>query len=327
MPATIKPAALMPGGRIAVVATASPAEPDRVRKGVEELQRLGYRVAPSAGALTPEGYFAGSITGRRSELLAALDDPDCAAVIAARGGYGSTYLLDGLETSLPASPKILLGHSDLTCLQVYLWQKRGWVTFYGPMVAAGFDQGAEAAGGYDHNSFQSAVVQSERGWALDLGGEAIVSGDAEGVLLGGCLTLIRSTIGTPWELDTRGTILLLEDRALKPYQMDRALMHLKQAGKFAGVKGIILGEFPEWGTAGEQEGTPRAVAVRVLGALGIPVVWGAAVGHTPRPMLTLPLGIRCRLRATRSGLLEFLEVAVTSLKLRVVPRQKEGGQA
>jgi muramoyltetrapeptide carboxypeptidase len=248
-------------------------------------------------------------------------------VIAARGGYGSTYLLDGLEPSLPVTAKIVMGHSDLTCLQVYLWQKRGWVTFYGPMLAAGFDKGAEAAGGYDSNSFQSALTQSERGWALDLGGEAMAAGDAEGVLLGGCLTLIRSTIGTPWELDTRGAILLLEDRALKPYQLDRALMHLKQAGKFSGVKGIILGEFPEWGPGDKQEVTPRAVADRVLGALGIPVVWGAAVGHTPRPMLTLPLGIRCRLRATGSGLLEFLEPAVTSPKSRAMPRQKEGGQA
>jgi len=319
MPAAIKPQALTPDARVRVVATASPAEDERLRAGVGELRRLGYQVEESAGLRAAAGYFAGEETLRRNELVAALADPNCRAVVASRGGYGSSYLLDNLDAALPSAPKILIGHSDVTCLQAYLWQKRGWVTFYGPMVAAGFDKGENAVGGYDAESLRLALTETRQGWTLDLRGESLSPGEAEGTLLGGCLTLLRSTIGTPWELDTRGAILLVEDIALKPYQMDRALMHLKQAGKLDGVKGIILGEFPDWGQESGQSVPPREVAQRVLAPLGIPIVWGAAVGHTPRPMLTVPLGMRCRLRAAGSGALEFLEPAVISAKGRASP--------
>jgi len=319
MPAATKPQALTPGARVRVVATASPAEEDRLRRGVQELERLGYQVEQSAALRAAAGYFAGDAKLRRSELVAALSDPNCGAAIASRGGFGSTYLLDGLDAALSATPKILMGHSDVTSLQVYLWQKLGWVTFYGPMVAAGFDKGANVPGGYDAESLRLALTQTRQGWTLDLRGESLVSGDADGILLGGCLTLLRSTLATAWELDTRGAILLLEDIALKPYQMDRALMHLKQAGKLDGVKGIILGEFPEWGQETGQSVLPREVAMRILAPLRVPVVWGAAVGHTPRPMLTLPLGARCRLRASGSGALEFLEPAVIPPKGHASP--------
>jgi muramoyltetrapeptide carboxypeptidase len=143
-------------------------------------------------------------------------------------------------------------------------------------------------------------------------GEPLVPGSVEGVILGGCLTLVQTTLGTPWELDTHGAVLVLEDRGMKPYQVDRALMHLKQAGKFKAVAGIILGDFPECDTPAGTESV-RDVADRVLSPLGVPVVWGAAVGHTQRPMLTLPLGVRAHLSVsgTASGetQLEILESA------------------
>jgi muramoyltetrapeptide carboxypeptidase len=122
--------------------------------------------------------------------------------------------------------------------------------------------------------------------------------------------LLEATLGTPWELDTRGSILVLEDRGMKPFQVDRILTHLRQAGKFTAVRAIVLGEFPD--SAPTVAGSPsvRDVARRILGALKIPVVWGARVGHTPRPMLTLPLGVRARLRAKGAGMLEILEPAV-----------------
>jgi muramoyltetrapeptide carboxypeptidase len=139
----------------------------------------------------------------------------------------------------------------------------------------------------------------------------MVPGTADGTLLGGCLTLIETALGTPWELDTHGAILVLEDRGMKPWQVDRALMHLKQAGKFRGVSGIVLGDFPECeGPEGSE--TVRDVVRRVLGALGFPVVWGAAIGHTARPALTLPLGVRARLRSDDAARLEILEPACKS---------------
>jgi muramoyltetrapeptide carboxypeptidase len=129
-------------------------------------------------------------------------------------------------------------------------------------------------------------------------------------VLGGAMTLVEATIGTPWELDTRDTILVLEDRAMKPYQIDRVLMHFKQAGKFEGVRGIVLGDFPECEPPVAGSPTVRDVCARILGELEVPIVFGAPVGHTARPMLTLPLGVQARLRASEEGMLEILEPAV-----------------
>jgi len=121
---------------------------------------------------------------------------------------------------------------------------------------------------------------------------------------------VEAAIGTPWELDTKDSILLLEDRGMKPYAVDRVLMHLKQAGKFEGVKGIVLGEFPDSPPTVAGAPTVKEVCSRILRPLGIPIVFGAPVGHTPRPMLTIPLGIKARLDADGDGTLEFLESAV-----------------
>jgi muramoyltetrapeptide carboxypeptidase len=232
------------------------------------------------------------------------------ALVAVRGGYGSNYLLDNLAIERAHSPKVILGYSDLTSLQAYLWKQYSWIGFYGPMLAAGLDAGDGAPSGYDRESLLAAVGKTDAGWTLRLRGETLIAGEAEGRVLGGCLTMVETTLGTPWELDTRGSILLLEDRGMKPWQVDRALMHLKQAGKFEGVRGIVLGEFPDGGPIMSGSATVRDVCARILGALGVPIVYGAAVGHTPRPMLTVPLGVRARLSAEGEGQLEILEPAV-----------------
>jgi len=305
----LKPRALPPGAQIYIASPASPAEPKRLERGMEELARLGYLSACHSNASDVQGYFAWSVEGRVEEFETALTKPEWNAIFCLRGGYGATYLLDHLDPRRWPAPKIILGHSDFTSLQVFLWQKRGWVTFFGPMVAAGFDAGPA---GYDADTFMRAMTETRTGWSVCLQGEPLVGGEAEGVLLGGCLTLVETTLGTPWELDTAGSILLLEDRAMKPYQVDRALMHLKQAGKLKGVRGVVLGEFPESEPPEASGPTVRDVAQRIVGELGVPVVWGAAVGHTLRPMLTLPLGVRARLRAAGSPQLDILEPAVTA---------------
>ena len=304
-----KPPALRPGDAIRILSLASPVEKCLVEKGRAELERLGYGVElDDESVLAREGYFAGSVANRSNALEHALTEPQSAAIICSRGGYGSNYLLDRLKID-PSSPKILLGHSDITSLQIYLWQKFGWVTFHGPMAASGFANGAGAPNGYDRESLLHAVSETGKGWSIKLDGECMVSGSAEGVLLGGCLTLIRTSLGTPWELDTRGAVLVIEDRGMKPYQVDRALMHLKQAGKFDGIAGIVLGDFPECEAPGQSEPV-RTVAQRVLGSLGVPIVWGAAVGHTARPMLTLPFGVRARVTsAEQRTQLEILDPA------------------
>ena len=311
-----KPKALHTGARFSVFAPSSPAGPAETAAGIVELERLGFVAAPQCGEpqLAPsDGYFAASAEHRLQEFLNALRDPKSEALIAVRGGYGSNYLLGpNVMGKFPQEgpPKCLIGFSDLTTLQIFLWQTLHWVTFYGPMVATGFMQGANSVKGYELNSFLRAIGDTASGWSIRLHAESLFAGEAEGVALGGCLTLLQATIGTPWDLETRDSILVLEDTGMKPYQVDRALMHLLQAGKFEGVRGIVLGEFPGGTPLVSGSPTIREVCNRILGPLKIPIVFGAPVGHTERPMLTVPLGIRAKLRATGEGTLEFLEPAV-----------------
>lgn len=306
-----RPKALAPGSRLGVFAPASPAESIETIAGLAELKRHDFQVVANQDS-KPEGYFAGSALECAKAFLGTVSSDQVDGLIALRGGYGSTYLLDfELEKSLTI-PKTVIGFSDITSLQIYLWQRCGWVTFYGPMVAAGLNSGAGARKGYDEASFLQAIGKSEAGWKLRLRGEAVLAGRAIGRVLGGCMTMMEATIGTPWELDTRDSILVLEDRAMKPYQVDRVLMHLKQAGKLKNVRGMVLGEFPESEPSSPGSPSVREVCARILRPLGVPIVFGAPVGHTPRPMLTLPLGIQARLDAHGEGTLEFLEPAVTA---------------
>jgi len=306
----LKPPALRCGDSVRVVSLASPVDEERLERGCAELARLGYVVkADRLRILAREGFFAGSKSDRVQALTQALCEAESRAIFCARGGYGSNYLLDALQ-DLQARPKILCGFSDITSVQIWAWQKFKWATFYGPMVGSGLDCGADSRGGYDHGSFTRAITETNKGWAIDLRGESLAPGVAEGILLGGCLTLVQTSLGTPWELDTNGAILILEDRDMKPYQVDRALMHLKQAGKFDGATGVILGEFPGCDAPAGTE-TVKDVARRILGGLKLPVLWGAPIGHTDRPMLTLPLGVRARLAANEAGKLEIFEAAVS----------------
>jgi len=308
MPQPIKPPALHPGDTIRILSLSSPVEEARVESGCEELARLGYKTSSDrTSVLARDGFFAGSATDRLAALKQALADPTVHAVCFTRGGYGANYLLEDLSVAL-AKPKVLLGYSDLTSLQIFLWQKFRWVGFYGPMAASGFDKGAGAPQGYDRDSLTRALTETKQEWSIDLHGEALASGRKEGILLGGCLTLVETTLGTPWELDTSGAILVLEDRGMKPWQVDRALMHLKQTGKLRNLGGIVLGDFPDCeGPAGSE--TVKDVARRILVPLGCPIVWGAPIGHTQRAILTLPLGVRARLSTEGSPRLEILESA------------------
>ncbi len=305
-----KPKALERGARVAVFAPASSGSEAKAAAGVAELRRLGF-AAEMPATQRSEGYFAASAEARRAEFVRLLGDKQVDGLIGLRGGYGSNYLLDGSLASAASEPKAVIGFSDLSSLQIFFWQQCRWVTFYGPMAAAGFDAGAGAPGGYDEESLRVSISELSTGWKISLRGEALVGGEAEGRLLGGAMTMVEATFGTPWELDTRGAILILEDRGMRPYQVDRVLMHFRQAGKLDGVKGIVLGDFPECEPPVAGSPTVRDVCARILGPLGVPVVFGAPVGHTLRPMLTVPLGVNARLHSQGDGMLEVLEPAVT----------------
>jgi muramoyltetrapeptide carboxypeptidase len=307
---TRKPKALRAGSRLRVIAPASPGDQADAGRGLAELERLGFSVELPLQAVS-EGYFAASTEERRAEFVKALTDDRVDGVITLRGGYGSNYLLDERLVAELGRQKCLIGFSDVTSLQIFLWQRCGWTSVYGPMAAAGLAAGAGCEKGYDEASFLNAIGKTDGGWQIALRADILRPGEAEGTLLGGCLTLLETTLGTPWELDTRDSILALEDRGMKPWQVDRALIHLRQAGKFEGVRGIVLGDFPDCNPPIEGSPTVREVCDRILKPLGIPIVFGAPIGHTLKPMLTLPLGVRAQIRATAGGSLEILEPAVT----------------
>ena len=306
--APAKPRALRAGARLAVISPASPGDESQAERGLVELEQLGFAVQRRRDAQS-EGYFAAPITERRAELVRALTNDGIDGVISVRGGYGSNYLLDERLDADLGQPKCLIGYSDLTSLQIFLWQRRRWTSVYGPMLAA-LAAGAKSENGYDRESLLNAIAKADSGWLVLLHSETLCPGAAEGRLLGGCMTLVETTLGTPWELDTRDAILLLEDRGMKPWQVDRALMHLKQAGKFDRVRGIVLGDFPDCEPPIAGSPSVRDVCARILSPLGIPIVFSAPVGHTRRPMLTLPLGVRARLQSKGEGTLEILEPAV-----------------
>ncbi len=294
MPDRIKPRALRTGGTIGIAAPGSPVQREMLLKGAAELERLGYRVRYRDDIFASEGLFAGSHERRTAEFLEMLEDPSVDAIVCARGGYGCNYVAERLlSRPLPAA-KIVVGCSDVTTLLGTLWKRAGWITFHGPMAAGDFARGA-----YDAQSFALATQGAQREWQAGVA-QALVPGRAEGLLLGGCLSLLAASLGTPREIDWPDSIVFLEDVGEKAYRLDRLLFHLREAGKFEGVRGIVFGEMKD---CPDAEATIR----RVLGELKIPMAFGLPSGHTNGGSICLPLGVAARLE---DGRLTILEEAV-----------------
>jgi muramoyltetrapeptide carboxypeptidase len=309
IPKLEKPRALRKGSRLGIVSPSSPADAAAISAGIAELRRLNFQIEEAA-PMESQGYFAGSHSERLQQFCKTVHDKQVDGVIATRGGYGANYLIDsGLSTRLQR-PKCIVGFSDLNIVQLLMAEVRGWAGFYGPMVATGFNHGADRPSGYDLLSFLQAVGETKAKWEIPLRGQALASGSAAGRLVGGCLTMLQTTLGTGFEPNTSGAILLLEDRGMKPYQVDRALRHLYQAGMFEKAVGVILGDFPDCEPPTRGSQIVPEICAEILGPLDIPIVYGAPIGHTKRAMLTIPLGVRAKLQAKGEGTLEILEPAV-----------------
>ena len=309
----IKPRALRPGDTVGIVAPASNVKRGDLEAGCEALRRAGYRPFYFDSILEQDLYFAGSVERRLRELEEMFARDEVRAVVCARGGYGANYLLQTLDLAkLKAHPKIFVGYSDLTALLTY-FADAGLVTFHGPMVAKDWAH----EDGVDMASWQAALTGTEA-WELNLGAgsgvSGLVEGTAEGILYGGCLSILVASLGTPYEIRTEGTILFLEDFAEKPYQIDRMLMQLKLAGKLDGVRGIVFGEMRDCLQTANQGYTLEEVVLRIVGSLGVPVAYGVRSGHVTAGNITLPIGVRAGL-TVRSGQvsLRILEAAVTAV--------------
>jgi muramoyltetrapeptide carboxypeptidase len=307
----IKPPALRPGDTIAIVAPASNIKRAELDAGCEALRSAGYKPIFLDSILEKDLYFAGSADRRASELTEMFTRDDVRAIVCARGGYGTNYLLPRLDLEkIKANPKIFVGYSDATALLTYFADAAGLVTFHGPMATKDWAH----KGGVDLSSWQSALTQGEP-WdaAPGSGTGGMVDGEATGILYGGCLSILVASLGTPFEIQTKGTILFLEDVAAKPFQIDRMLMQLKLAGKLTEVKGIVFGEMLDCAQTVNQGYTLQEVVQRIVKHLDVPVAYGLRSGHVSTSNITLPIGVQARLQVSDSNVsLKILETSVSA---------------
>ena len=295
------------GTKVTVLSPASYPQPDKLAKGVDALSRLGFLPWVGHHALSKaHHYFAGTTQARLEDLHAAFLDPATAAIFCSRGGYGCNYLLEGLDLGLVREhPKPLLAHSDMTCMQTWLLDQLGLISFHGPMVAGDFSQPE----GVDEASLLAALG-GDRWFVGETSGlRSLRPGKASGILYGGCLTLLAASLGTPYAPQTEGKLLFLEDRDVKPYQLDRLLRQMVLAGKFEGVRGIIFGEMLDCVAPGQHPGLLDEVILRVLDWFQGPIATGLRSGHVSRRNVTLAFGIEAELHLERAPVLSFLERA------------------
>jgi muramoyltetrapeptide carboxypeptidase len=305
----IKPRALRPGDKVGIVAPASNVKRELLEAGCDGLRRAGYEPFYFESILERDLYFAGSVERRARELEDMFVRDDIRAIVCARGGYGANYLPLKLDpTKIVEHPKILVGYSDITTLVCCMADSANFVTFHGPMVAKDF----AVADGVDLDSWQNALG-GEAEWSIAEGSGArpMVAGQGEGILYGGCLSMLAASLGTEHEIRTAGTILFIEDIAAKPYQIDRMLMQLKLAGKLKDVRGMVFGEMLDCRQSPDQDYTLEEVVLRVVGDLGIPVAFGLRSGHVSRVNITLPIGVRARLTVEAAVELRILEAATS----------------
>lgn len=304
----LKPPAAVSGASISVVAPASFALPERVEGGLAALRSLGFD--PTLGNNTLSRgplYFAGTPEQRLADLHLAFEQEQSSMAMCLRGGYGSNYLLEGLDLRRIAEhPKPFFAYSDLTGVQLRLLDELGLPVFHGPMVAADF----YLEDGVHNPSFHAAITGEPYGVGADEGMRPLKRGTARGTLYGGCLSILVALLGTPWEPRTEGTLLFLEDTGAKPYQVDRMLWQLRHAGKLEGVTGIIFGEMLECTTPGAA---PDLLENSILSALDDfegPISIGLRSGHVSQQNVTLIFGVEAELTVGDETRLEILEPAV-----------------
>ena len=310
----VRPAALKPGDTIAFVAPSGPAELPPLQRYAATLEKAGYKVLiPEGIGRRKRGYLGGTDEERAAELNAMIRDPKVRAIFPVRGGFGLTRILDRIDyAALRKDPKIITGYSDLTALHLAIARKARLVSFHSPMPMSHLAQGDRPEFAFEAASFRRAVFadQYEKGgpgyaisYPADAKPEKLVGGVARGRLLGGNLSLICATLGTPYAIEPEGAILFIEDTNEAPYRVDRYLSQLRLAGVLDAVSGVVLGNFggKDPSEAAEIEGVVREYFEKAK----VPVVVKFPVGHTPRNA-TLPHGGLVELDADR-GSLRLLE--------------------
>ncbi|PYR45337.1 MAG: LD-carboxypeptidase [Acidobacteria bacterium] len=288
-----KPRALSPGDRLAVVAPASPFTREEFDRGLDEIRRLGFEPVYDGSVFARQRYVAGPAELRAGAIHAAWRDQSIAGLVSARGGYGSAQVLPLLDCDeARRACKPFVGYSDLTSLLTFLTLGCDLVAFHGPMLAGRLGRGGEA---YDLDSFVRALCRPEpMGELAPPGLESIRPGEARGPLLGGTLTQLLASLGTPFAFDPPpGYVLFLDEVGERPYRLDRMVTQLRQTGLLARASAVVIGELPK---CDEPSGDPtaRAVMAELLADFPGPVVIGFPSGHTVTPAMTLPFGVKAR---------------------------------
>jgi muramoyltetrapeptide carboxypeptidase len=309
---TIHPPRLKTGDSIAIVAPAGPIEHrDSMNLGISALERMGFRVRFEERIFQSSRYLAGSDADRAEELMTAFEDSEIQAIVAMRGGYGCSRLIPLMhERRLRGSPKLFMGFSDLTTLHMYFRRRFGWITIHGPM--------ATTLGRMELDQESHLIsLMTDPGYHPSLSFpqlEAWKPGVAEGVLAGGCLSIVTASIGTPYEIKTEGKILFLEDQGEPPYRLDRMLTHLRLSGKLDNISGLILGDFldcdPFQGDDSHRQSgyTAKEALQEILEDLDVPIMAGFPAGHG-NANWALPLGLKIRIDAN-SRAVQFLDSVV-----------------
>jgi muramoyltetrapeptide carboxypeptidase len=304
-----RPRPLTAGDRIAVVSPASPFARDEFDRGIAELRRLGFVPVYDESVFAREaGYLSGTPALRAEAFMRYWSDPAVAALIAARGGYGSVHLLPLLDRDrIQATPKLFIAYSDNTSILSWLTCQCGMSALHGPMLERRLSRGAP---GYEESSFL-ALAQAGRGLVLAPDGLSILrQGEASGPLFGGTLTQLVASLGTPYAFDPpQGCILFLEDVNERPYRLDRMLTQLRLSGVIERAKALVFGEMRGCDEQAEEI-TARAVVERLTREFPGPIVYGFPSGHTSGPCWTLPLGVEVRVSTSPHPSLTVEESAV-----------------
>jgi muramoyltetrapeptide carboxypeptidase len=315
----LKPAHLRPGDTLGIVSPSSPSSRDSDLLRVQQWARAhGFALKVFPHATERYGYLAGTDAARAADLTAAFADPEVAAVISMRGGFGGWRMVPGIDMAvIRENPKLFIGYSDITALHLALARDADLVTFYGPSAASFIGRSASP---YTLRHFLRAATQPEPLGEIERDPDdpftwSISPGAAEGPLRGGCLTLLVQSLGTPWELDWTDAIVILEDVHEEPYRIDGYLTQLRLAGKLQQAAGFVVGEHVDCGPRDVRPSYPygtfstEEVYRQHLQPLGVPVMVGLPCGHG-KHLATLPLGIPARLDAG-AGTLTVLEAATT----------------
>ena len=316
----ILPPALKKGDTIGLITPASPLfEAQRTLLDAKQnIESLNFKVKPGRNIFKKRGYLAGSISDRVEDIHSMFTDPEVNAIMTIRGGYGSAQLLPHLDYNLiRKNPKILVGYSDITSLLAGIHRQTGLVTFHGPVAVSTFTDFTKehfyrvltqnkALGLIDAESFSDGSRSINHVWSLN-------KGVAEGRLMGGNITLMQALIGTPYDFDGDGAILFFEEVGEEPYDLDRMLNQMKQAGKFDHCKGVFFDRLDSTKPANYHPAFNSSLSIEevitdIFSDFDFPVCVGFSIGHIKNKP-TLPLGIKARLDADRAQL-SILEAAV-----------------